>query len=262
MIRLARASSVFLVAGLLLAGCTSSPDGDQNESASSDDTLGVYEKAEWSYSGDTGPEQWGTLSPAYAACDGSQQSPIDLTTPSEADGPAFGEAYSASTAEVIDTGHGIQVNTSGGTLTVDGTTYELLQFHVHTPSEHTVDGSSYPAEVHLVHKAPDGTLAVIGVFVEEGAENDGLNPWVQAEPDDGSALEYDVSALLPDAPTYYTYDGSLTTPPCSEVVRWIVMDETIEASPAQLDRLRDRHDGNARPVQPLGDRTLTRVDAE
>lgn len=254
---------LLFVALLFIAGCTSSPDADQSNDASAEDSspTGVYDKADWSYAGDTGPAQWAELSPAYAACAGERQSPIDLADATTADGPALAEAYAPAAAEMVDTGHALQVNTGGGTLTVDGVTYDLIQFHVHTPSEHTVDGSDYPAEIHFVHQAGD-SLVVVGVFVEEGNANDGLERWLQSIEGTESSIEYDVNALLPDRRSYYTYSGSLTTPPCSEIVRWVVLDAPITASSDQLDALRDRHDGNARPVQPLGDRSLRYVSAE
>jgi len=106
------------------------------------------------------------------------------------------------------------------------------------------------------------SLAVVGVFVEEGEANDGLDTWLQSIEGTESSIEYDVNALLPAQRSYYTYGGSLTTPPCSEIVRWVVLDAPITASSGQLDALRDRHDENARPVQPLGDRSLRYVSAE
>lgn len=132
---------------------------------------------------------------------------------------------------------------------MNGTTYDLLQFHFHTPSEHTVDGNAYPAEVHFVHAAEDGSLAVIGVFIEDGAASDALAPFW----DDLSAIEdapvedIDVDALLPGDKTYYTYNGSLTTPPCSEIVTWLVMQSPITMSTEQLDALRAVHDTTRAP---------------
>jgi len=131
-----RSLGLLSAALLFIAGCTSSPDADQPNDASAEDDspTGVYDKADWSYAGDTGPTQWAELSPAYAACAGERQSPIDLSDATTADGPSLGQAYAPTAAEVVDTGHGLQVNTGGGTLTVDGVTYDLIQFHVHTPS--------------------------------------------------------------------------------------------------------------------------------
>jgi carbonic anhydrase len=258
-----RTLSLLSIALLLIVGCTSSPDADQSNdtSAEDDSPTGVYEQADWDYEGDTGPTQWAELSPTYAACAGDRQSPIDLADATTADGPALAQAYAPTAAEVVDTGHGLQINTGGGTLSVDGVTYDLIQFHVHTPSEHTVGGSDYPAEIHFVHQAGD-SLAVVGVFVDEGTANEGLETWLQSIERNESSIEYDVNALFPDQRSYYTYSGSLTTPPCSEIVHWVVLDTPITASPDQLDAFRDRHDDNARPVQPLGDRSLQYISAE
>ena len=241
---------------LLFMGCAS-PESD-GEAESSDANAEQIQTAAWSYSGDTGPGQWATLDSAFTACSGTQQSPIDLPASGDASSGTLSVAYDEADGDLVDTGHGVQIDHNGGTLTVNGTTYDLLQFHFHTPSEHTVDGNAYPAEVHFVHAAEDGSLAVIGVFIEDGAASEALAPFW----DDLSAIEdapvedIDVDALLPESKTYYTYDGSLTTPPCSEIVTWIVMQTPTTMSAEQLDALRSVHDDNARPVQPLNDREV------
>lgn len=239
------------------AGCGSSDeDRTANQQASNESA----EEATWSYDGETGPEHWASLSSDYAACDGSQQSPIDLTDASSAAGPSLQTSYSPAGAEVTDTGHAIQVNTTGGTMTIGGTTYDLQQFHIHTPSEHAVDGSRYAGEIHLVHQAGPEQLAVLALFVEEqDASNPSLHDWIQGT---DTTLTYDVSGLLPSTRSYYTYEGSLTTPPCSEIVRWVALDTPIRASSAQLDTLRAQYDGNARPLQPLNDRTTQYISSE
>jgi len=247
----------FIVAALLVVtGCASpESDADSESSAAAEEQS---QPVEWSYSGDTGPAQWASLDEEFAACDGAQQSPIDLPASGDATSGTLSVSYDEAEGDLVDTGHGVQIDHTGGTLTVDGTTYDLLQFHFHTPSEHTVDGEAYPADIHFVHAAEDGSLAVIGVFIEEGAANEALAPFW----DDLSAIEdapvedIDVDALLPEDKTYYTYDGSLTTPPCSEIVTWIVMQTPITMSAEQLDALRAVHDNNARPVQPLNDREV------
>jgi carbonic anhydrase len=244
----------------VLIGCGSPDSGSPADTTAADtmtsDATGPAFPS-WSYEGETEPAQWADLSVDYAACAGDQQSPIDLTgASSPTSPPTLQTSYAAAPGAVFDTGHAIQVNTTGGTLTFDGTTYELAQFHVHAPSEHTVDGSSSPAEIHFVHQTGD-SLAVLGVFVEEGsAANPALDGWIQG---DSTTISVNASDLLPETRSFYTYRGSLTTPPCSEIVRWVVLDTPIEASAAQLETLRAQHDGNARPVQPLGDRTLRRV---
>jgi carbonic anhydrase len=236
---------------LLFASGCDDPSPDASDEAASD-------ASSWSYEGQTGPQRWAALSDDYAACDGSQQSPIDLADAGEpTNGMTLKTSYTTASGEVVDTGHALQVNTTGGTLTLDGTTYELLQFHAHAPSEHTVDGADYAAEIHLVHRAEDQQLAVLGIFVEEGPEaHPALDGWIQGR---DTTLSVNAGRLLPDRQSYYTYEGSLTTPPCSEIVRWVVMDQPIQASAEQLETLRAQHEGNDRPVQPLNDRQLVYV---
>ena len=236
---------------LFLIGCEDPRSG-------AEDRTSVASTAAWSYEGPTGPDQWATLSDAYAACDGAEQSPINLAEAEAPDAPTtLSTSYSTQPGEVVDTGHAIQVNTTGGELTIDGTSYELRQFHVHTPSEHTVNGTGYAAEIHLVHTAGDQQLAVLGILVEEGPEDHpALEDWSEGR---DTTLAVNAGRLLPDRQSYYTYDGSLTTPPCREIVRWIVMDHPIQISKGQLTTLRAQHDGNARPVHPLSDRRLVYV---
>lgn len=213
--------------------------------------------AAWSYDGDTGPSKWATLADAYAACDGDRQSPIALDDTTARGRQGFNANYIMELGDVVDAGHTIQVNTSGGMLMHDGRMYGLQQFHVHTPAEHTVNGTTYPAEVHLVHRAQDGTLVVLGVFVEKGsAPNPALKTWITGT---DTTMTFRPTQFFPKQQNYFTYAGSLTTPPCSETVRWIIMDTPISASAAQLDTLRAHQPNNARPLQPRGDRTLTYV---
>lgn len=239
---------------LLSAGCAE-PDAPAESTSDGDSEV---TDPDWSYDGDSGPEQWADLSYRFSACDGSQQSPIDLTDASSTDdGPTLETSYSTAEGTVVDTEHSIQVNTTDGTLTYDGTTYDLLQFHAHMPSEHTVDGRDYAGELHLVHRAGDEELAVLGVLVEEGSDaHPAFDGWIQQT---DTTISLNPGQLLPDERSFYTYEGSLTTPPCSEIVRWIVFDTPIRASTEQLDALRNHHDDNARPTQPLGERSLVFV---
>ncbi|MEM6446641.1 MAG: carbonic anhydrase family protein, partial [Cyanobacteria bacterium P01_D01_bin.123] len=150
------------------------------------------------------------------------------------------------------------------TLTLDGQPYELLQFHFHDPSEHTVEGSAYPMEVHLVYKNEEtGGLAVVGFFLDEGAENEVLQTiWDEIPAEAGPEIvvenaEIDVAALLPEnTEDYYRYFGSLATPPCSEVVNWIVLKEPVPVSPGQVESFVAAVGENARPVQTVGRRFL------
>ena len=148
----------------------------------------------------------------------------------------------------------IQVNTAGsGALSVDGKSFDLLQFHFHTPSEHYIDGAPYPMEVHFVHKAADGTLGVVGVMFEVGAHNATIDKiWNGI----GGKISLSGSELLPNSLDYYKYDGSLTTPPCSEGVKWHVVKQPLSVSEKQLLAFQALFSVNARPVQPLNDRNV------
>lgn len=218
----------------------------------------------WEYSGEDGPAHWGELCVGYADCDGSTQSPVDIKG-AVADGTltAIAKAYATSKTNILNNGHTIQFNyDAGSSITVNGLQYDLLQFHFHTHSEHLVNSVSYPMEVHLVHKnAATGNLAVIGVFFEEGAENPLLAHYIDHLPahhDETFTSDetYTAADLLPAGTGYYTYGGSLTTPPCSEIVTWIVMKDPITASTAQIHDIETLEHENFRPVQPLEGRTI------
>ncbi len=218
--------------------------------------------AHWTYAGETGPENWGSLDETYEACaTGLEQSPINLAKGSAANLADLEFHYKPSRYEVVDNGHTVQVNlTSGGTLTVDGHEYDLVQFHFHAPSEHTLDGTSYKMEVHFVHKDSEGKLAVVGVFFTEAARNPELDFVFDNMPDLNDARPgvglIDPSRLLPEYRATVRYAGSLTTPPCSEGVKWNVFLMPIQASKEQIATFAARHNGSNRPVQPIGDRKV------
>jgi carbonic anhydrase len=206
---------------------------------------------------------WGALSAEFATCSsGTQQSPIDLTAPSVIGLTNLGFNYGPTNGTVVNNGHTIQVNLeAGNSVVLDGKTYGLAQFHFHLPSEHTVDGAPAPLEVHLVHKDASGNLAVIGVFIEQGAANAVLAPvWAGIPTTAGGEYalpaRFDPTGLLPGDRQVWRYDGSLTTPPCSEGVEWNVMHGTISLSAEQITTFSSLYSGNARPVQPLNSRTL------
>ena len=211
----------------------------------------------WSYEGDTGPDRWGGLDPSFEVCDrGMQQSPIDLAGAVPAGGGGLGIQWQPADGEVVDNGHTVQVNMgAGSSITLEGRQFSLLQFHFHLPSEHTVEGRGYPMEVHFVHQAEEGDLAVIGVFMEAGHAHPAIQAIWDAIPgvDEAPAplAGVDPNAFLPEGRGYFRYAGSLTTPPCSEVVSWVVMTEAIAASQAQVDAFAALYPMNARPVQPL-----------
>ncbi len=214
----------------------------------------------WGYSGEMGPEHWGDLSPQFAACkEGRSQSPVNLSGMVDADLPAIDFAYGPVPLEVLNNGHTIQANyASGSRITVAGQTYDLLQFHFHSPSENTIEGRPFPLEAHLVHKAADGRLAVVAVMFEEGAANAVLEKVWKVMPAEEGNVEHaegesvSVGELLPAGKDYYAFDGSLTTPPCTEGVKWMVLQQPMTVSAEQVQHfLHTLHGPNNRPVQPL-----------
>jgi carbonic anhydrase len=219
--------------------------------------------AHWAYEGSAGPSQWGKLDPAYAACGtGKHQSPIDLTKASLKDLKDPELHYQPSTIRVLNNGHTVQVNyDKGSSMDVDGQRFEVLQIHYHAPSEHRVDGKTFPAELHIVHKNAAGQLAVIGVLLEEGAENPAYQAFLSNLPaheskEEAKGAKINVAELVPATHATFRYDGSLTTPPCTEGVRWFVMTTPVTLSRSQLAALETVFKGNNRPLQPLNARAL------
>lgn len=216
----------------------------------------------WSYKGETGPKHWGKLSEKFRACDdGLQQSPINLTAPIPAQLQLVAVRYKTSTYQVVNNGHTIQVNVPpGSSITLGGVSHRLLQFHFHHPSEHVVDGKASPMEIHFVHASASGALAVLGVFVNRGAENETIDQiWSIMPPTPGkrsSSIMISPQDLLPKDKEFRRYFGSLTTPPCSETVTWSVYNKPIEASAEQVARFSALFSNNARPVKPLNRRHL------
>lgn len=261
--------TVCFLALLPLVACSGS-GGEQGPAGGSD---GGHVTAHWGYEEDDGPEHWGQLSEDWATCStGRRQSPIDLAAAAPGDVPvatmSFPQAkliikHQSHVLEALDNGHTIQVNYDGGeTLSLDDRSYSLLQYHFHSPSEHTVDGKHYPMEMHLVHQTDSGELAVIGVFLEEGKHNAAFDALWQHLPDQAGEqvelpeVQSDIDALLPASRTSYRYQGSLTTPPCSEGVRWIVMTEPVQLGADQISAFREIFHGNNRPPQRLNGREV------
>jgi carbonic anhydrase len=218
----------------------------------------------WTYSGETGPAHWGSEDPAFATCGlGKAQSPIDIEKTKKLDLPPLEFSYQPTALRVTDTGHSMQLNYQPGSrVTVGGTSYELVQIHFHKPSEEHVRGKPYAMVAHLVHKNEQGDLAVVAVLMRAGATNAFLKPIFDNFPAPGqqesvvAGQTVSAQAFLPAARGYYSFDGSLTTPPCSEHVKWFVLKSPVEISEAQINQFGSRYAKNARPVQPLNGRTV------
>ncbi len=260
-----RLFSIFLLLALTLSACTeqgdsaSAPEETAAAEAPAEET--PMEQASWSYEGASGPSAWGELDESFATCSiGTEQSPIalDESEASSAELPALSFTYGEATLTVEDTGHGYKATPDGThQLTVGDDTYSLLQFHAHTPSEHTLNGESYPMDVHFVHQNDAGALAVVGVMIESGEMNEAYQVYAaQSEGSEEGAQMVSLSSLLPGDLSYLTYDGSLTTPPCTEGVRWIVLKEPVSLSAEQIDVFSSSHGATNRPVQPLEGRTV------
>ena len=221
--------------------------------------------AEWSYKGKTGPEHWGDLAPEYVlAKTGKHQSPINIAATVSQALPKLEFKYKPSRIRLIYNGHSVQENEDpGGFALAGGQRYQLQQFHFHSPSEHTINGKHFAMEMHLVHQAEDGTLAVAAVLIQEGEHNKAFDPiWDLLpnadRPTRNSDVLIDTSSMIPKDHSYYSYDGSLTTPPCSEHVKWAVLATPVSLSKDQISRFRAVITGNNRPVQPHNGRVVSR----
>ncbi len=218
----------------------------------------------WGYTGKIGPAHWGKLDPAYTLCaQGKNQSPINLTQFIDADLEQITFHYTGLATSVLNNGHTIQVShTVGSTIEIGGKIFELKQFHFHAPSENQINGESFPLEAHFVHQAADGSLAVIAVLFQEGEDNPAIaRLWQQMPKKAGVrvplASEIKVDDLMPKNRDYYRFNGSLTTPPCSEGVYWFVLKQPMTVSKEQVEAFAHvMHHPNNRPVQPINARPV------
>jgi len=224
------------------------------------------EAVHWGYTGHGSPDSWGEISPKYHTCsEGRNQSPVNVVSSLDADLEPIKLNYSKSSKDVVNNGHTIQVNMkSGDSMVVDGISFELKQFHFHTPSENHVDGKSFPLEAHFVHLDKDGNIAVLALMFEEGKENSELAKIWEKMPNEASGknkleLKNIASALLPKSKDYYRFNGSLTTPPCTEGVRWLVLKTPVTISKEQVEKfLHTMHHPNNRPIQPTNARLIVK----
>ena len=238
--------------------------------AASSDSKPAEKPAHWSYGGSEGPAYWGELSADYSQCSiGRNQSPVDLNQDDaiRSNKDSVQVDYQPMGYELVNNGHTLQATPQGSQppLQIGSRTFTLKQFHFHDPSEHTFKGRHFPLELHLVHGAEDGALAVLAVVFQEGDENPALAPLVAESLSRGQtrklAEPLDIRPLLPKKLSYFRLNGSLTTPPCSEGVTWVVFSSPVKASKAQIEALGQIMGGpNNRPVQPLNARILVDED--
>ena len=219
--------------------------------------------AHWSYDGEGGPHAWHQLKPEFGKCgSGARQSPIDIRDGIRVDMDPVQFDYRASAFRVIDNGHTVQVNVAAGnSIEVMGRRFELLQFHFHRPSEERIEGKQFDMVAHLVHKDRDGRLAVVAVLLERGSAHPLVQAvWNNLPLEKGEELvargTLDLNHLLPKDPRYFTYMGSLTTPPCSEGVLWMVMQQPVTLSAEQIDVFARLYPMNARPLQQASGRLI------
>jgi len=259
---------------LSLQGCSSATTTDGASSPASS-AAGTAAPVEWSYSGDNGPDCWADMVASCQSGPSSSQSPIDLdpsslVPESPPDAGAVTLHYIPTLFEVENTGHTIEAvpeDLDANSIAIDGTNYYLQQFHLHTPSEHTITDRSFPIEVHLVHNSEDGTTAVLGVPLATGAENAALAELFTKLPttvtDEQSMVPLDAKIdptdLIPPGSAIARYSGSLTTPPCTEPVLWSVFLTPATVSAGQVANLQQIFPDNHRPTQPLNGRVINEV---
>jgi carbonic anhydrase len=261
---------------IFLAGCDGSTSRTHGvEAAESHGADEAHAEVHWGYEDENGPARWGAMQSDWRQCaEGRRQSPIDLASPVEKKLPdiavhrlsehAVEVLTQKEVLEELDNGHTVQVNVKlPRALRIDKKSYSLQQFHFHSPSEHTVNGEHLPMEIHFVHEAADGSLAVLGVLVRSGAYNPAIGSlWSSLPEGEGDSNrtqlpESFAQSLLTEAEDgFYHYSGSLTTPPCTEGVKWMIKKVPTELSAGQIERFRAIYDHNNRPTNPLNDREL------
>jgi carbonic anhydrase len=223
-----------------------------------------HDSAHWGYDGQEDPSHWGDLKPEFAPCkNGHRQSPIDIRNPQKADLPAIQFDYKDSPLDIIDNGHTIMINYSAGSsIRVGDKQYALKQFHFHRPSEEKINGTSYDMSVHFVHADQQGHLAVVAVLLQQGSDNSLVRelwhdlPQEKEKEERHNAVHINASDLLPANRGYFTFTGSLTTPPCSEDVTWFVLKHPVTVTSAEIEQFSKLYRHDARPTQPLYGRAV------
>lgn len=239
-------------AGLALVGCA-----DESQQLEED-----TQAMAWSYRGESGPEHWSEFKREFRLCgEGRSQSPIDISSYQPADGPTLEFGYDSRSEHILRLSHATQVVFAPGSELRRGTrAWQLDQLHYHTPSEHTIDGSRAAMELHLVHVTADGAICVVGVLYDVGDADSEIRRLLNAAPEPGGKAAFAISAaaFAPADLACFHYDGSLTTPPCTESIEWYVMRERRSVSATQLSMLKALTGGdNSRPLQPRNGRAIS-----
>lgn len=261
-------SRFFLLAGALLVGLSGSFPRAARAADAAPPTA-THAAPHWAYTGHQGASHWAQIDPQFETCaSGHAQSPINIHKPQAADLPALTFDYRTVAPTIVNNGHTVQVNVPpGNVLQVGEHRFELLQFHFHTPSEERIEGRAQPMVAHLVHKDQDGHLGVLAVLLRPAraagaASASGFDQVLAHLPQHaGETLtvadfQLDLASLLPKDRGYYDFDGSLTTPPCSEGVHWMVLREPVAILGTHIRAFRQLYASNARPVQALHDRVV------
>ena len=217
----------------------------------------------WQYGGATGPQSWGQLKPEFQSCKlGKRQSPIDIRDGIKVDLEPIRFDYRPSTFRIVDNGHTISVNVGDSRFSLIGKTYELDDIHFHRPAEMLINGQRHEMSIHLVHRSLDGAVAVVALLLERGAEHPEIQtlwnylPLEKNTPVQPPKAVINPARLLPESAQYYTFMGSLTTPPCSEDVLWLVLKQPQKMSVEQMMIFARLYSNNARPVQPGSGRLI------
>ncbi len=250
---------LFLVAAAIMAFAAVSACGGEEvvEETTGDDV-------EWGYSGAGAPENWASISTDYSMCsEGTKQSPVDITGYQKGDAPPLSFSFRRDAVEVVNDGKALSINyTKGNRLGLSERTYQLTSVRTHTPSEHTIDGQSFALELQLFHEQTFGDLAIVSFLYTLGDPDPVIQNIIDAAPDESGqsiteGLVLNAADYAPEDLGYYKYEGSLTTPPCTEPVDWFIMLEQGSVSQEQIDQVAAlTGGGNNRPLQPLGDRSI------
>ncbi|SHO80902.1 Carbonic anhydrase [hydrothermal vent metagenome] len=248
-------TTIAILSTLLLSSCVSIPTHHEEH------------KAHWGYRGEYSPSHWGDLKAEYKMCSlGKQQSPINITNAKDTKLKAISFHYTTTPKNIVNNGHTVQVNVNEGSyILIGGKEYALKQFHFHTPSENHINGKSFPLEAHFVHASMDGELAVISVLFEKGKANKTIQalwnnmPMNSGDENELKNIAKNIMDLIPTKNEFYKFNGSLTTPPCSEGVKWMVLSKKLTVSNEQVEKFSKAvHGTNNRPIQATNKRLIER----